>query len=430
MSRIITYTKFHAGQQHIADNRSKRTVLRCGRRFGKTVMIENLGSAWAAHDAKRIGWFCPNYKLLIPSYARILRMVRPMVVSASKIDGLIELEGGGGIEFWTLNDPEAGRSRSYDEVIIDEASLAKGLRDIWEQAIAPTLLDRNGNATMAGTPKGIDDENYFYQACTNKTKTSTWAELWKEFHAPTSANPTLNRGAVESLQQRYPPLVYKQEYLAEFVDWSGDAFFSSTSLTVDGLGVPYPMNCDCVYAVIDSAMKDGSENDGTGVTYFGLSQHFGHPLTILDWDVIQIKSDLLPTWLPSVFDRLEQLAKICKARRGSIGAFIEDKASGITLNQHSARMGWPAQPISGDITAIGKDGRAINASGPVHRGEVKMSVYAYDKVTEYKGMTRNHLLSQVCSYRIGDKDAAKRSDDLLDTFTYGVIIGLNGAEGF
>lgn len=59
-----------------------------------------------------------------------------------------------------------------------------------------------------------------------------------------------------------------------------------------------------------------------------------------------------------------------------------------------------------------------------------MSVYAYDKVTEYKGMTRNHLLSQVCSYRIGDKDAAKRSDDLLDTFTYGVIIGLNGAEGF
>lgn len=430
MSRVIKYVPFHEGQKHIADNRAKRTVLRCGRRFGKTVMIENLGAAWAAHDQKRVGWFCPNYKLLIPSYARILRMVRPIVVSASKIDGMIELEGGGGIEFWTLNDPEAGRSRSYDEIIIDEGSLAKGLRNIWEQAIAPTLLDRNGNATMAGTPKGIDDENFFYQACINKQKTNSWPEVWKEFHAPTAANPTLNRGAVETLRDRYPALVYQQEYLAEFVDWTGAAFFSSASLTVDGQGVPYPMSCDCVYAVIDSAMKDGSENDGTGVTYFAKSQFFGVPLTILDWDIVQINSDLLTAWLPGVFARLEQLSKMVKARHGSIGAFIEDKASGITLNQHSERMGWPAQPISGDITAIGKDGRAINASGPVFRGEVKYSQYAYDKVTEYKGQTRNHHLWQVCNYRIGDKDAAKRSDDLLDTFTYGVIISQNGAEGF
>ena len=131
-----------------------------------------------------------------------------------------------------------------------------------------------------------------------------------------------------------------------------------------------------------------------------------------------------------MFGRLEQLAKECKARNGSIGAFIEDKASGITLNQHSARMGWPAQPIAGDITAVGKDGRAVNASGPVYRGEVKISGLAYDKVAEYKGQTRNHLMSQVTGYRLGDKDAAKRADDLFDAFAYGVIIGLGGADGF
>ncbi|MES2048868.1 MAG: hypothetical protein V4447_10735 [Pseudomonadota bacterium] len=388
-------------------------------------MFENWASNWGVHN-KRVGWFSPSYKLLLPSYNRILKMIRPAVKSASKIDGVIELVTGGAIEFWTLNDPDAGRSRFYDEVLIDEASLAKGLRDIWEQSIAPTLLDRGGNCSMAGTPKGINDEDYFYQACTDKNL----LDEWKEFHAPTSANPMLDPVAVSKLQEKYPPLVYKQEYLAEFVNWSGEAFFSSESLTVNGRGVPLPMHCDAVYCVIDSALKDGSENDGTGVTWFGLTKGFGIPLVVLDWEITQINSDLLIAWLPGVLRRGEQLAAMCECRGGFIGAFIEDKASGITLNQYAQRVGLPCQPIDGDITSIGKDGRAINASGPVHRGEVKISALAYDKVTEYKKQTRNHLTHQVCGYRLGDKDAAKRADDLFDTFTYGVIIGLNGPDGF
>lgn len=430
MAKTITYTKFHAGQQRIAQNRSKRTVLRCGRRFGKTVMLENMASNWAGHDGKRVGWFCPNYKLLTPSYNRILKMVRPMVISSSKIDGIIELEGAGGIEFWTLNDEDAGRSRSYDEIIIDEASLTKGLREIWEQSIAPTLLDRNGNCTMAGTPKGIDHENFFYLACTNKSKTETWHEVWKEFHAPTSANPTLHKEAVATLKDRYPALVYQQEYLAEFVDWSGAAFFSLDNLTVNNLGVEWPMHNDMVFAVVDSAMKDGSQNDGTAVIYYAVSKYFGHKLTVLDWDIVQIKSDMLVNWLPNVIKNLEHYADLTKSRGGSAGVWIEDKASGITLLQTGMRLGWPVQAINGEITSIGKDGRAISASGAVYRGEVKLSQFAFEKVVEFKGQTRNHLITQVCGYRIGDKDAAKRADDLADALTYGVIISLGGNDGF
>ena len=316
MSKLIQYIPFHSGQRNIAENRSKRTVIRCGRRFGKTVMLEEMGKAWSAHDAKRVGWFCPNYKLLIPSYARILKTLRPIVSSASKIDGIIELETGGCVEFWTLNDPDAGRSRNYDEVIIDEASLTKGLRDIWEQSIAPTLLDRNGNATMAGTPKGIDDENFFYNACTTKEKSDNWPELWKEFHAPTSANPTLHQEAVSTLKERYPAKVYQQEYLADFVNWSGDAFFSSDNLTVNNKGVEYPIGCDYVFAVVDSAMKDGQDHDGTAVIYCAVSKHFGHPLIILDWDIVQIKSDLLVNWIPGVIANLEKFAALLDEFRG------------------------------------------------------------------------------------------------------------------
>jgi len=150
-------------------------------------MLEQAAGKWGLKDGLSVGWFAPNYKLLSPSYKRILKLVRPAVEGASRTDGLITLLNGGQIEFWTLNDEDAGRSRAYDRVIIDEAGLIKaGLRDIWEQSIAPTLLDRRGRAIMAGTPKGISDESFFYQACTDKSLG------WTEFHAPTANNPTLD----------------------------------------------------------------------------------------------------------------------------------------------------------------------------------------------------------------------------------------------
>lgn len=390
-------------------------------------MIEAIAAECAIHQ-EAVGFFAPNYKLMLPSYKRILRMVQPVKEHSSRTDALIELKGGGSIEFWTLNDEDAGRSRAYKRVIVDEASLvATGLRDIWEQAIEPTLLDYGGTAIMAGTPKGIDPDNFFYLACTDKSLG------WTEFHAPTKLNPLLNLERVEALVNEYPALVYQQEFLAEFVDWSGAAFFSRDSLLIDGKPVDYPTHCDSVFATIDSATKTGRDHDGTGVIYWAL-QRFpwsgAYRLCILDWDYVQIEGSLLDRWLPTVFDNLEQFSIQTKARMGSIGALIEDKSSGMILLQQAARNDWPATAIDSKLTSVGKDERAISVSGYIFRGAVKISSVAFDKVLNFKGNTRNHLLSQVTGFRIGDKDAAKREDDLLDCFAYGTAIALGNAEGF
>jgi hypothetical protein len=96
---------------------------------------------------------------------------------------------------------------------------------------------------------------------------------------------------------------------------------------------------------------------------------------------------------------------------GSIGAFIEDKSAGMILLQQALRRGMPAQPIDSKLTAVGKDERAMSVSGYVHQGRVKYSAPAFHKTTTYKGHSRNHLLDQVESFRIGAKDS-KREDDL------------------
>jgi hypothetical protein len=187
-----------------------------------------------------------------------------------------------------------------------------------------------------------------------------------------------------------------------------------------------PENCDSVFATVDTAVKTGSKNDGTAVIYWARSKHYGHPLVMLGWDIIQIQGDLLEVWLNGVFENLEYWSRRTSARSGSLGAFIEDKATGMVLIMAAQRRGLPAQAIDSVLTSIGKDERAVSVSGYHYRGEVKMTHEAYDKVSVYKGKSANQVIDQVCGFRVGVKNQA---DDLTDAYCYGLAIGLGDSDG-
>jgi hypothetical protein len=421
---------FHPGQlaayRKLSEHRFQ--VLRAGRRFGKT----DYGKVIACDAAiKRfpVGIFAPDYKILAETYNDIAATLDPVIKSASKVEGVIRTITGGRLDFWTLENERAGRSRKYKLAWIDEGAFTKpNMMGIWEKSIRPTLLDLKGSALVTSNTNGIDEDNFLYQICPKEgEEVSKYG--FAEYHAPTHQNPYLPADELEKLQTDNHPLVYQQEYLAEFVDWSGVAFFELDKLLENGKPVEFPAHCDTVFAIIDTAVKTGSANDGTGVIYFARSKFVGHPLTILDYDYVQLEGASLEYWMPSIFMRLEELAKACKARMGSIGAFIEDAQSGSILLQQARRNNWPAQGIESELTSKGKDERAINASPFVHRGMVKVSREAYDKVLTFKGVTRNHMMAQILGFRVGDKDAARRADDLLDDFTYGIALSLGGGDG-
>lgn len=422
--------------------RAKRKVIRCGRRWGKT----DYGKVEACDGAikgQNIGWFAPDYKIQSEAYSEILDILEPVKLRASQTAGVIRTKTQGRIDFWTLDNERAGRSRKYNKILIDEGAFTDDskMMAIWEQSIAPTLLDFDGQAIVMSNTNGNNPENFLYRIC-NDPKYG-----FVEYHAPTFNNPYIPAHKADESPEEYMlrrektfdelktnnhPLVYQQEYLAEFVDWSGEAFFSLEKLLADGKPVDPPTICDAVFAVIDTAVKDGQEHDGTAVIYYAISKKFGiYPLCILDWDLIQIEGALLETWLPTVYQNLEALAKSCGARFGSIGAFIEDKASGSILLQQARNRNWAAEPLDTKLTALGKDARAISVSGYVYQGLTKVSKLAYDKTTTFKGTTRNHMISQVVGFRVGEgKEGAKRADDLLDCFCYGNAIAHGNAEGF
>jgi Terminase large subunit, T4likevirus-type, N-terminal len=211
---------------------------------------------------------------------------------------------------------------------------------------------------------------------------------------------------------------------------TGQAFFDIGALLINAQPVVPPPHCDAIYAILDTASKSGTEHDGTAVIWCAKTQFSSYPLIILDWEILQIDGALLEKWLPSVFTHGEALAERYKARAGFIGAWIEDKASGIILIQQARRRNLNVRPIDSKLTALGKDERAISVSGYVSMGKVKISEEAYHKTMTYKGVTKNHLISQVELFSIGDKDNTKRADDLLDDFTYMVALGLGDKGGF
>ena len=214
MKITIPPLALHPGQQAILADRARYRVMSCGRRFGKTLLaIEWLAlEAGGALDGHPVAFFSPTYKLLLDVWSDLERTLKPVTRKANKTEMRIELTTGGKIDFWTLEDPDAGRGRKYDRIVIDEAAHARNLQVAWERAIAPTLTDLEGEAWFISTPNGL---NYFHQLF-QRGADPAWPD-WSAHHLPSRTNPHLPAEELTRAQADLPALVFAQEYLAEFV---------------------------------------------------------------------------------------------------------------------------------------------------------------------------------------------------------------------
>ena len=299
-------------------------ALRCGRRFGKT----ELAKAWITQgliQGEACAWFAPQHMLASEVYADLSRHLAPLLTASSRGRAVMRLVTGGRLDFWSLENPIAGRSRGYQRVVIDEAAFAKdddgeapgALMETWERGIKPTLYDYGGKALVCSNSAGKNPDNFFYRICTEPQFG------FHEYHATTLDNPLLPKrlagedeasgwraGNSFTRRSSWITLRWSMPRSTSRNLWTGPAWPSSAETSCSSMvePVPYPTRCDSVFAVIDTASKTGTDNDATAVTYFAYdSISRAAPLLILDWEVIQIEGAMLETWLPSVFVPLEDL---------------------------------------------------------------------------------------------------------------------------
>ena len=206
----------HAAQRRILDEAKRYNVAACGRRFGKSTLGYELLTR-PALAGYPVGWFAPTYKLLIEVWKGFVSTLRPVTRRTNSTERRIELITGGVLEFWTLENADAGRSRKYQRVFIDEAGLVADLGARWQEAIRPTLADLQGDAWFAGTPKG---RNFFWE-CFERPHTSP---DWMAWQMPTSANPHISTHEIDAMREELPERRFQQEIEAAFLDDAGGVF--------------------------------------------------------------------------------------------------------------------------------------------------------------------------------------------------------------
>lgn len=231
---------FHPGQLQIIGKARRFNTVACGRRFGKTAMgIALTATGWPGcfkgiSQGYDVGWMAPNYKLLDEAWRTAKRAYGElgMIVRTDAQQHRMELSTGGALDFWTLEDVDAGRGRKYGMVIVDEAAMARHLEQAWTAAIRPTLSDFQGGAWFLSTPKG---RNYFHTLSLLAGR----ADEWAHHHAPTSANPFMRPEEVEDARRGLPERIFSQEYLAQFLEDGGGVFRRVTAavdlVLADGL---------------------------------------------------------------------------------------------------------------------------------------------------------------------------------------------------
>jgi hypothetical protein len=407
----------HAGQiealRVIQANRF--AALRAGRRFGKSSLAATLAADTALLGGMA-GLFAPIYKLASPLFDILAAALAPVTASSNRSFGELRLIDGGGVDVWNLENVRAGRGRRYNLVVIDEAAFATpDLTTVWSASIRPTLADTQGSAIVASTPAGVSEDNFFWRACCVKEYG------FAEFVAPTTANPFIPPDEVAALRSQHNALVFAQEFEAQFVNLAGVGLFDVATMLDKGEPWPTPEKFDCVFATLDSGVRGGQEHDASAVVYVGVNV-FLQPLGlfVLDWEAVELGAGDLELWFASIGRKLDDYAE--NTRLGSLGVRVERAGLGEMLLAKADALGVYAEEINSDLVTRGKDLRALAAEGYISGGKVKLTGPACDRVLKLKGVSRNHLLAQVAGFRIADKEAWRRADDLCDAFVYAVLV--------
>ena len=214
---IIKLKKRHINQEHIIRTAKRFNVLKCGRRFGKTSLAEELVIE-PALDGFPVAYYCPTYKDLNDFWINVVSIVKDIILSKNEQLKQIRLITGGIIDMWSLDEPDSGRGRKYKRVVVDECEKAKKLDIAWKGTIRATLTDYRGDAWFLSTPKF--GATFFKELYKNYIKKG-FEDEWQSWTFSTYDNPHMSKDEIDSARVTLDPIYFDCEYMALDVDLKG-----------------------------------------------------------------------------------------------------------------------------------------------------------------------------------------------------------------
>lgn len=227
---------FHERQLEIYNDPHRFKIVCCGRRFGKTRMCAYIVIIQALLKEERVIWIVsPKYAQTAIMWRMIKKYLPKQYIKDIKEGELvIELVNGSTIWAKSADNPDALVGEGLDLLIMDEAARVKP--DAWEVALQPALSDKKGSAIFISTPKG---KNWFYNLYLMGNNEELYPE-YKSFNYPSFANTTIEGFTDEVLRRKEttPELIFRQEYMAEFIEGGGEVFQDIRGVLEDCLREP------------------------------------------------------------------------------------------------------------------------------------------------------------------------------------------------
>lgn len=196
-----------------------------GRQSGKSWTAKYLSLDEAANKGGRVWHVFPNFPAAADHWAELLIMLDgfPVKHVDRKLMQITFLSGGT-LRIRSAHTPDSLRGASLTLVILDEAAFMDEI--VWFKILQPTLTATGGRAVLVSTPKG---QNWFWRLWRlgqNET------DGYRSWHAPSYISPYQSKADLDLIRRSVPDIVWREEYLAEFLSTSGGVFTGVDEATV------------------------------------------------------------------------------------------------------------------------------------------------------------------------------------------------------
>ena len=219
---LVTLYKPHEKQLEIhkaIEGDGKYFFVSIGRQFGKTIMAENQAVKWCLDNPNwKVVWVSPTYKQCKKVFKDIRRALDKVNLYGKKpneSDLVVYFNNGSELLFYSAEAYDSIRGETFDAGVGDEMAFWK--REAWTEVLKATLLVRGKKFLGLSTPKG---KNLFYELA-NQSHVN---EDYKTFFGTSYDNPFIDVKEIDDAKRTLPDHIFRQEYLAEFLDDGGSVF--------------------------------------------------------------------------------------------------------------------------------------------------------------------------------------------------------------
>ena len=214
----------HKGQQPVHDSTAPFRVVVAGRRWGKSKLAAKEGGAELINPETLGAIIAPGHDQTAIVLNEIERDtlgtggLKPHVVTHHKsAPRLLEFDWGSSVRGFSADNIDAARGYKFNWLVFDEPAQCN--LSAWEEVLDATLHDLDGWALFITTPQGYNWIYDLFKDGQDPDNTEWWS-----IQSPTWENPHHNKKRLEVARRNLNPLVFRQEYGAEFTVMAGQVY--------------------------------------------------------------------------------------------------------------------------------------------------------------------------------------------------------------